>query len=140
MSVLQDLLRAKGFESMWDRLGDISAAIDYLNKIKKKVASNLSTSYQGSTHTAPDTSHLVWRVADDTRNNEIQVFKKNRIGNLTVKAVVDIVATGEAKLRLSSLASFNRKVSAMVTGHIYDGDEDDDTIPHPQLTFGDTEG
>lgn len=124
---------------MWDRLGDISVAIDYLNKIKKKVSSTLSTSYQGSTHTAPDTSHLVWRVADDARSNEIQVFKKNRTGNSKVKAVVDIIATGEAKLKSSALASFNRKVSAMVTGHIYDGDEDDDTIPQPQLTFEETE-
>ena len=134
LTLVQDLLTAKGLESTWDRLGDISAAIDYLNKIKKKVPSALSSSYQRHSHTTPDTSHLVWRVADKLRDEELQVFREKRVGNSKVKAVVDILATGEAKLKSSSLASFNKKISAMVKGHVYDDEQD--AIPQTQLSIG----
>jgi hypothetical protein len=104
-----------------------------LNKIKKKISYTLSSTYQGSTHSPPDTSHLVWRVADKVRDEEIQVFKENRAGNSKVKSVVDVLATGEAKLKSSSLATFNRKICAMVNGHLYEDDED--TIPQPQFSL-----
>jgi hypothetical protein len=129
------LLTAKGLESTWDRLGDTSAAIDYLNKIKKKVASTLSASYQGSTHTTPDTSHLVWRVADNAQDNEIQVFKANRSGNSSVKGVVDTLTTGAAKLKSSSLGTFNRKVFATINGHSYEDGDEGDLIPPVQLSL-----
>ena len=128
------MLSAKGLESTWDRLGDISAAIDYLNKIKKKMSSALSSSYQRSTHTTPDTSHLVWRVADKIRDEELQVFSEKRLGNSKVKSVVDILATGEAKLKSSSLGTFNKKIFAMVKGHAYE--EEQDGIPQTQLSIG----
>ena len=134
LTLLQELLLAKGLESTWDRLGDISAAIDYLNKIKKKMLSALSSSYQRSTHTTPDTSHLVWRVADKIRDEELQSFREKRLGNSKVKSVVDILATGEAKLKSSSLATFNKKISAMVKGHAYEDEQD--VIPQTQLSIG----
>lgn len=135
LMVFQDLLTAKGLESTWDRLGDISAAIDYLYKIKKKVSTTLSASYQGTTHTPPDTSHLVWRVADSVRDDELQVFKKDRLGNSKVKSVIDILATGHAKLLSSTLATFNRKICDMVNGRIFE-EEEDDPIPPLQLAVG----
>jgi len=119
---------------MWDRLGDISAAIDYLNKIKKKVSSTLRSTYQSSNHTPPDTSHLVWRVADKVRDDKLQVFKENRDGNAKAKPVVNILATGEAKLKSSLLATFNKKVHAMTNGHAYKHEED--TIPQAELSIG----
>ena len=128
------MLTAKGLESTWDRLGDISAAIDYLNKIKKKVSSALSSSYQRSTHTTPDTSHLVWRVADKIRDEELQAFREKRVGNSKVKGVVDVLATGEVKLKSSSLTAFNKKISAMVKGHVYEDEQD--VIPQTQLSIG----
>jgi len=48
--------------------------------------------------------------------------------------VVDILATGEAKLRSSSLATFNRKICAMVYGRNYE-DEEENTIPPSQLSL-----
>ncbi len=113
--------------------GDISTAIDYLNKIKKKVTSVLSSTYQGSTHSSPDTSHLVWHIANTVWNDEFQVFKENREGNSKVKVAVDILATGEAKLCSSSIATFNQKICAMVNGHNYEDEEN--TIPLSQLTL-----
>ena len=133
LTLVQELLSAKGLESTWDRLGDISAAIHYLNKIKKKVSSALSSSYQRSTHTTPDTSHLVWRVADKIRDEELQVFRDKRLGNSKVKPVVDILATGEAELKSSSLVTFNKKNSAMVKGHAYEDEQDG--IPQIQLAI-----
>jgi hypothetical protein len=95
----------------------------------------LGSTNQGFTHSAPDTSHLVWRVADTVRDEEIQVFKDKREGNSNGKVVmaVDILATGEAKLWSSSIANFNRKICAMVNGHIYEDEED--TIPPLQVTL-----
>jgi hypothetical protein len=133
LTLVQDLLSAKGLESTWDRLGDISAAIDYLNKIKKKVSSTLS-SHQSSTHTTPDTNHLVYRVADKIWDEELQVFREKRLGNSKVKAVVDILATGEAKLKSSSITTFNKKISAMVKGRAYEDEQDG--IPQTQLLIG----
>jgi hypothetical protein len=58
-------------------------------------------------------------VADKIQDEALQVFIQNRPGNAKVKAVVDILATGEAKLKSSSLSSFNKKISAMVNGRAY---------------------
>jgi hypothetical protein len=93
----------------------------------------LSSTYRGSTHSSPDTSHLIWHIANTVWDDEIQVFKENREGNLKVKVAVDILATGEAKLCSSSITTFNRKICAMVNGHNYEDEED--TIPLPQLTL-----
>ena len=133
LTLVQELLLAKGLESTWDRLGDISAAIDYLNKIKKKTSSTLSLSYQRSSHITPDMSHLVWCVADNIWDEELQVFREKRMGNSKVKAVVDILATGEAKLKSSSLATFNKKISTIVKGHAYEDEQD--TIPQTQISI-----
>ncbi|KAF8803591.1 hypothetical protein BYT27DRAFT_7109579, partial [Phlegmacium glaucopus] len=121
---LKILLAAKGLQSTWDRLGNISAAIDYLQKAKKIVAQEMSTAYQNTTHTTPDTSHLVWRTANKARDCGLQVFTQNREGNHRGKLVTDILAEGEAKLKSSSLATFNKKVKAMVNGRRFDIDED----------------
>ena len=79
-------------------------------------------------------SHLVWRVADKIWDEELQVFSEKRLGNTKVKAVVDILATGEAKLKSSSLTAFNKKISAMVKGHAYE--EEQDGILQTQLLIG----
>ena len=107
------------------------AAIDYLKKVKKRVAQEMSTAYRGTTHTKPDTAHLVWRVADKARDEELQKYIKNRHGNAKAVAVHDIIALGEKKLKSSSLGTFNRKIIAMVNCRLYDPEpsEDTDTLP-----------
>jgi hypothetical protein len=49
----------------WDRLGDILGAVIQLQNIKKQVSKALGASYQGKTHTTPDTSMLIWKIAND---------------------------------------------------------------------------
>ncbi|KAJ7933281.1 hypothetical protein B0H13DRAFT_1856308 [Mycena leptocephala] len=71
---LKNLLQAKGMNSMWDRLGNISAAIVHIQSIKKKMASALGTAHQGTGHTTPDTSHLVWRVQHKVANEGLHAF------------------------------------------------------------------
>ena len=64
LTIYQALFVSKGMYSNWERLGNISASINYLMLIKKQVARSLQVSYQGSTHTAADGSALVWRIAN----------------------------------------------------------------------------
>jgi len=128
---LKTLLQAKGLESTWDRLGNISAAIHYLKKLKKQVALAMSSSYQSTTHTKPNTEHLVWMIADDIRDKKLHVFTENRSGNNKVVTIPDLLDLGEKKLKSSTLTTFNRKVLAMVEGRRYN--EEEDTLPQIAL-------
>lgn len=123
---MEILLAAKGLQSTWDRLGNISASIDYLQKAKKIVAQEMSTAYQNTTHTTSDTSHLVWRIANRARDCGLQLFTRKRDGNHCGKFVTDVLVVGEAKLKSSSLATFNKKVKAMVDGRRFDINVDQD--------------
>jgi hypothetical protein len=120
----QMLLQAKGLQSTWDRLGNISAAIHYLKKLKKQVALAMSSSYQSTTHTKPNTDHLVWIIANHIRQEKFHVYKENRPGNAKAVVTLDILDIGEKKLKSSTLTTFNRKVRAMVEGRRYDDEQD----------------
>ncbi|PPR02842.1 hypothetical protein CVT24_002320 [Panaeolus cyanescens] len=130
---LKELLEAKGDESTWDRLGNISASIHYIKKVKERVARTMSSSYQSKTHTTPNTDHLVWLVADDIRDKKLDVYHTNRQFNSKTTPIGDALAIGEQKLKSATLATFNRKVQAMVSGQLYvDAEEDQgeiDTLP-----------
>lgn len=79
----------------------------------------MSTAYRSTGHTTPDTSHLVWRVADKVCNKCLQVFQAKRQGNATSKKVIDTLALGEAKLKSSSLATFNKRFCEMRDGRTF---------------------
>jgi len=96
----------------------------------------MSTAYQGTTHTKADTTHLIWRVADKVRDEELQIFKQNRKGNGKAVAFCDILALGEQKLKSSSLATFNRKVIAMAECCLYTSEPSEDTDTLPPLAMG----
>ncbi|KAJ7814578.1 hypothetical protein B0H13DRAFT_1664696 [Mycena leptocephala] len=122
---LKTLLQAKGMNSTWDRLGNISAAIVHIHGVKKTVAAALNTSYQSTGHTTPDTSHLIWRVQGKVANEGLHQFNAKRTNNSRRKLVADILKTGEAKLKSSTLATFKKKTMAMIAGHGFVDDEDD---------------
>jgi hypothetical protein len=70
--------------------------------------------YRSGTHTTPDTSKLVWRVADDVRDTEILYLKHDReVRCGSVPAVADILKMGEKKLRSSSIKTFNMKLDVL---------------------------
>ena len=132
---LKGLLQAKGVQSTWDRLGNISAAVDIIKKLKKKVASVMKTAYQGTTHTAPKTDHLVGQIAKKVHDERLHVYTEDRIGNAKVKSVPNILSVGEAKLKSSSLATFNRKICAMAERRQYVSDDLEEPDELPQITL-----
>lgn len=132
-NTLKGLLQAKGLQSTWDRLGNISATVDILKKLKKQVSTAMKTAYQGTTHKTPKTDHLVWRVANKVREEKLHSYKEDRIGNKKVKLVPDIIYVGRAKLISSSLKTFNRKIHCMVEGREYD--DEADSLPQNPITI-----
>ena len=133
--LLKGLLQAKGVQSTWDHLGNISAAVDILKKLKKRVASVMKTAYQGTTHTAPKTNHLVPRVAKKVHDKRLHVYTEDRIGNMKVKSVPNILPIGEAKLKSSLLATFNHKICAMAEGQQYVSDDLEEPDKLPQIAL-----
>jgi hypothetical protein len=55
----QDLFARKGVYGSWDRLANISAAIDVLDSIQTSMTASLGASYSGTNHKDVDTSDLV---------------------------------------------------------------------------------
>lgn len=106
--------------------------MDILKRLKKQAASAMKTAYQGTTHKAPKTDHLVRHVAKKVHEEQLHLYKEDRPGNANAKAVLNILSTGEAKLRSSSLKTFNRKIRAMVEGRQYN--EETDSLPQVALT------
>jgi hypothetical protein len=72
--------------------------------------------YQGSTHTAPKADILVWRVADKAQELSLQVKMADRQGVQNVKPTPDLRARGREKFALSSLATFNKKITNIILG------------------------
>ncbi|KAJ8522779.1 hypothetical protein ONZ45_g630 [Pleurotus djamor] len=138
---LKSLFVAKGVYSTWDRLGDISAGISVLQHLKKEVNLALSVAYHGSSHSTPDTSQLVWKIANKARELNLQKSLLSRSRGNAAKCVTDILAAGEEKLRSSKLATFNRKIMAMVQCQVGDEEQEEDAsneLPPVAFTF-DTE-
>lgn len=67
---------AKGIYASWDRLGNISAAINHIQTIKRQVVRKIA-GYKGSTHTSPNTTNLVFLIANKAREDKIQVCNKS---------------------------------------------------------------
>ncbi|KAJ7847320.1 hypothetical protein B0H14DRAFT_2583603 [Mycena olivaceomarginata] len=58
-------------------------------------------------------SHLVWRVQRKVSSEGLLDFKKGRLNNSRRKLTLDILKVGEAKLKSSTLGTFNKKLRAM---------------------------
>ncbi|KAF7337280.1 hypothetical protein MSAN_02280500 [Mycena sanguinolenta] len=129
---LKILLWAKGMNSTWDRLGNISAAIIHLQQVKKKIATLLDTTYRSTSHTTPDTSEMVWRVQRTVASEGLQTFDPDRMKITRAKLTQDILIVGEAKLKSSTLATFNKKIAAMGEGHSFEEEEDE----YPAMALG----
>ena len=66
----------------------------------------------------PDTSSLVWRIANDVRALGLNTYQLDRRGNLKQKPVLNLIDIGEKKLASSSLAMFNKKLACMMAGNL----------------------
>lgn len=103
---------AKGIYANWDRLGNLSAAINHIQTIKRQVIRKLA-GYKGSTHTAADTTNLVLLVAKKACEHKLQSRTENRAKG--IKPVADIRQVGHRKMETSTLATFNKKIYLMKT-------------------------
>ncbi|KJA21727.1 hypothetical protein HYPSUDRAFT_112390, partial [Hypholoma sublateritium FD-334 SS-4] len=110
---LKELLHAKGLEATWDRLGDVSLAIDYLNFIKRLVSVVMKLSHKNRSHSDVDTAHLVKKVADLAHEQGLQIFNPHHVENPQMNEVVNVLTTGMQKILSSTLATFNKRVMAM---------------------------
>ncbi|KAF8119138.1 hypothetical protein EV363DRAFT_1412587 [Boletus edulis] len=122
---LKRFFAAKGVYATWDHLGDISAAVDLLQTARKQVGHGLGIAYQGIGHTTPDALPAINKVAYKVSELELHIFKPNGLESDVVKPVVDTLAIGAQKLKTSTLATFNRKVRAMIAGEVFEGEEDE---------------
>ncbi|KAF8419233.1 hypothetical protein L210DRAFT_3307192, partial [Boletus edulis BED1] len=111
---LQRFYASKGVYASWDHLGDISAAVDLLRHVQKQVGKSLDISYHGITHVTPDTSASVNKVAHKVGELKLHTFLPHREENSRIRLVVNSLALGEQKLKSATLATFNRKVRAMM--------------------------
>jgi hypothetical protein len=110
--------------------------VDLLQDTKKQVTSALGCPYQSSSHTTPDTSDSVWKVANKMREIGLDTFKHGRDGNDTAKKVVDVMALGEKRLKSSTLATFNKKVRRLHDGFVdEDAKLDVDEVPIVAMSF-----
>ena len=139
---LKALFAAKGIYADWDRLGNISAAVNYLQIIKKRVTRSLGTSYQGSTHSLKNAPAivLVRRIADHVQELKFQHELQSRC-NIQSKTVLNLHQVGYRKFETSSLATYNKKMEELKMGRGFDADETDDISPAEfEETFIDTDG
>src|ERR1700733_386292 len=128
---------AKGLRSSWDRLGDISGAVLQLQNVKKQVTKALGASYEGKTHTTPDTSTLVWKIANELRELVLSKYQPGRKGNDKQTLVTNLIDVGERKLLSSSLETFNKMLACMKAGNADEaaGMIEEDEIPGIQMTI-----
>ncbi|KAF8237217.1 hypothetical protein L208DRAFT_1249029 [Tricholoma matsutake] len=91
---LKALFAAKGIYSNWDCLGNISAAINHIQKGKIQVAQSMCTSYQRSMHKNVDTSKLVWHIVDKACDLQLLKIVPDCEGQSSAKAVPDLHASG----------------------------------------------
>lgn len=128
----QALFMAKGIYASWDRLGNLSAAINHIQTIKRQVIRTIA-GYKGSTHTSPNTTNLVLLVAKKARDNKIQIPAASRAKS--IKAVTDIRRVGHRKMETSTLATFNKKMHLTKTfGDMTELDEEEDELIVPEFT------
>ncbi|KAH9961657.1 hypothetical protein BGW80DRAFT_1463787 [Lactifluus volemus] len=82
--------------------------------VKKQVTKALGASYEGKTHTTPDTSMLVWKVANEVRELALSKYQPGQ------EAVV------------ISLETFNKKLACIKAGHVDEmaGMIEEDEIPN----------
>ncbi|KAG6906553.1 hypothetical protein DXG01_013220 [Tephrocybe rancida] len=123
---LKILFTSKGLYANWDRLGDISAAVNHLQWIKNS----------GSTHTTVNTDELAWRIANKVRDLKLQDVIENC--PVPCKLVHDLRLYGRGKFESSSLSTFNKKIHHLIKGKAIKTESDD--IPPPAFIFEDTEG
>ena len=120
---------SKCIYATWDHLANVSAASKHLMELKKRVHQEMDTSYQGQSHSTPDTSSLVWRIVHDLKKTGIQTFKDKRSRNSSAVPTIDLYLKGHNQLLLSSLRTFNKNIEVMQSGGSFEEVVDELELP-----------
>lgn len=110
---LKGLFAAKGLYSKWDRAGNISASINIIMALKRRVSKSLRLTYQGSSHSKSNSPDLVERIRLDAKENQLHT---HIAGRTSVPLRPDLRAVGRQKIETSSLAAFNAKLCLIASG------------------------
>ncbi|KAF6740873.1 hypothetical protein DFP72DRAFT_1086565 [Ephemerocybe angulata] len=121
---IKTLIIEKGLESTWDHVGDVSAAIENLKEIKRKIAAVLELPHQNKGHRDVDTRSLVLRVAEKVEQEGLLKCKRNRKGNAKAVSMPDLLESGGKKIR-ATIVTFNKKFKDFVAGQDMPGEEDE---------------
>ncbi|KAH6874831.1 hypothetical protein BKA70DRAFT_1128836, partial [Coprinopsis sp. MPI-PUGE-AT-0042] len=127
INTLKAIFSAKGIYGHWERCGNISASIHNIMSLKKQVSRSLNLTYQGTTHTASDSSEVVERMMSAAKDQQLHV----KIPGRKAKLRPDLRAEGRRKMETSGLANFNKKVEEARNGIATDPEEDE--LPAPDL-------
>lgn len=68
---------------------------------------------------------MPWRVQRNVVSQGFQDFQAGRPQNARQKLTTNALKTGEAKLKSSTLATFNKKLFAMIAGRMFEEEEDE---------------
>ncbi|KAL1659682.1 hypothetical protein GGF50DRAFT_64807 [Schizophyllum commune] len=122
------LFTAKGVHSSWDRLANASGAVADLMGLKKTINDQFNLSYKSRTHSMPDTSALVRRVAADVQLNGLLDHSPSRETLCKIKPAKDLHAAGHASFASSTLSTFNKNMNAFrhKTGSTGEEEEQDE--------------
>lgn len=93
--------------------------------MRKQVGRALGIAYHRSTYITPDTSASIRKVAYKLGELRLHIPCTEQANNTRVTPVVNVLASGEQKLKSSTLVTFNRKVRAMISGEGFEADEDE---------------
>lgn len=140
MALCQRFFAAKGVYAGWDRLGDISTAVDLLLQTRRKVAEDIEIGYHGITHITPDNSASINKIAYKVEELALHQYWPDRDldGYSPIRPVIDTLAAGEKKLQSSTLSTFHKKVRSMMVGEVFEAEEDE--IPRADFVFSESNG
>ena len=93
----------------------------------------MQTNYQGLTHKNPNTSKLVWRIANKAQDLQLQEFMLNWEGNASCHAIPDLRAFGRERLASSSLVMFNKKIQELIVGKDIVDEHNDLPLPNFEM-------
>ncbi|KZV58893.1 hypothetical protein PENSPDRAFT_695694 [Peniophora sp. CONT] len=129
---------AKGIRADWSTLGDVSASITVLSDATHAVVAMFDI-YDGSSHTTPDTSKLVWQVYEAV--GDLMELKVSRPDGDKQKLRPDLLGEGQQKLITSGLTNFNKNMRALYSGLAVNEFvvEEEDELPPMGFSFQEPE-
>ncbi|KAI0044358.1 hypothetical protein FA95DRAFT_1608635 [Auriscalpium vulgare] len=123
---------SRGVRASWDELSNISPASHIFASLKKTFRTTIGVGYKGLSHTDPDTSPLVRRVAKAAAEWSLLTRAENLPPRTVKKRTVDAYLTGLERMGQSSknpLKDFHMKRRKWLEQGVVMEPEEDDIAP-----------